>query len=786
MRIHSPAKALAIITLALIGATAPAANAQGISWPEDQALPTFAEPRALDVADIRELDGDLKLLLGTLQGVINRTEPRIYLIGDDAPIEGPQTWLETLGVPYTLEPDPLALVERYADEIAGTIVFDPDVPDSINVATTMAGLEDAIVASPDLAEALAEDYGLEILEDLRGRFTDRLDAYEWQFENLWSQTTHRMLVGLPPTRGVGIPPDLPDHYTVLADVEEHIHDASNRETLELDLSEHLGGEGIWLRFDDVFTGDGWGPAVGQVLVHADGEPIADFIPGTAEEEPFLYDGTGSQIGTNQPQHRFADGNARFVYQFDPPPGTEELTVRVQVWNEYRISVSSVQPARPYATGYAYLRDYAVANRAMVFWLDPNVPGERALFERIMSETEPPTPYLGWFAQDVAGEFAGTELVSSHGVYVVPADWFENMSVHSGVRAPISKSQRSLTAPPLENKVYVTFVMSEGDNLQYNEHRMRQLWDDPQRGDVPINWSASPLLADAAPGILSHYQRTATANDLLIAGPSGAGYIYPAPWPADQFDVYAAQTRSYMRATGMDIVYVLNRVDHSDVPLPPDKASAYAEQIKPRGMFIHWGGTTETQLLGDALPLATVRGASGRQEVQSAIEDAAAGWDGESPLFLTIGVLAWGTTPTHLAEVADALGPEFEIVRADQYFKLVRQAHGIATPKLKVRANPRKLRIAPKRKRVRLALRVANDGDMPSGRVRLCAKAPRKRMRIAGKRCVAREIADAAAVRHRFTLRPRPAARGKLTRVKLIARGPRAGKQHAIVRLRVRR
>jgi len=781
VRDHSPATLLAIATLALTGLCAPAAHAQqsqGISWPEGQALPTFAEPSALDVVELPGLEGDLKLLLGTLQGVVNRAEPRIYLIGDDAGIEGRYAWLDTLGIPYEVETDPLALVEKYADEVEGTIVYDPALADSINVATTLAGLKDAVVASPDLAQTLADDYGLEVIEDLRGRFESRLDAYEWQFEELWPQATHRMLIGLPPERGGG---GLPPYYTVLAEAEEHIHGEQNRATYEFDLSDHLGGEAVWVRFEDAFTGDGWGPSVRRVTLRADGQPIADFVAGSAEEAPYLYDDRGSQVASGS--HRFADGGARFVYRFEPPASASELTLSVDMSNEFKVSVTNVEPKRD---GYAYLRDYAVANRAMVFWLDPNISAERELFERIMGETEPPTPYLGWFAQDVAGEFAGTELVSRYGVYVLAADWFENMSVHSGVRAPIADSQRAATAPPLENKVYVTFVMSEGDNLQYNEHRMRQLWEDPRRGDVPINWSTSPLLADAAPGILAHYQGTATPNDYLIAGPSGAGYIYPVHWPAGEFNSFAAQTSEYMRATGMDVVYVLNRADHHDVPLPAEIADAYINQVGPRGMFLHWGGSTETTLLGDVLPLATVRGAGGKQEVQNAIAAAAAGWEGTSPLFLTIGVLAWNTTPQHLAEVAEELGPQFEIVRADQYFKLVRQAHGIAVPKLTLRADPRRLRVPAKRKRVRLALRVENVGDMPSGRVRLCVRAQRKRVKVAGKRCVTREVADAGEVRQRFTLRLRRAARGKLTRVKLTARGPRVGKQRVVARLRVRR
>jgi hypothetical protein len=654
--------------------TAFAAPGGGISWPQGQALPRFAAPKRLDVTDITTLSGDEKLLLGTLQGVVNRTLPRVYLIGDDATGgEGPTTWLDAIGVPYTTHDDAWRLVEKYRSSVRGVICFDPDVPDSINVATTLAGLENAVVASPAIAERLTADYGLKVLEDLRGRFASRIEAYTWQFEHLWSRTTHRMLVGLPPQRDVAVPPGVPEGYTTLAKVDAHEHDAANRQVYKFDLTDQLGGEGVWVRFDDAFTGDGWGPAVTEVVLSADGTEVARFTPGTDAEEAYLFDANNSQTSLGPPLHRFADGDRYFVYQFEPPAGTQQLTLAVEMWNEFTLSVTNAEPVIPGQEGFAYLRDYAVANKAMTFWLDPNVPEERTLFEQIMSDVAPATPYLGWFAQDIAGEFGGTELCSAHGVYVLAADWFENMSVHSGARAPISDEQKPAPRVRLENKIYVTYTMSEGDNLQYNEHRLRVLWDNPARGDVPINWTTSPLLKDAARHFLSHYQRTATANDLLVAGPSGAGYIYPNPWPDETFAAFTNQTRRYMADTGMDIVYVLNRVDHADVDLSEAKARAYVEDVRPTGMLLNWGGTSETSLLLGRTPLSTIRGVGAVDEAQNTLAAVLEDWDGTSPAFVALGVNAWSVTPEDLVTVTESLGPEFRVVRGDQYFDLVARA-----------------------------------------------------------------------------------------------------------------
>lgn len=554
-------------------------------------------------------------------------------------------------------------------------MVDSDVADSINVATTLAGLRDAVVATPALADRLEREYHLPVLEDLRGRFASRLEAYEWQFSHLWPHTTHRMLIGLPPLKDVSLPPGVPAGYDTLLKAEEHLHDASNRDVYEFDLSDYLGGEGIWVRFDDAFTNDGWGPAVTEVVLQADGTKVARFTPGTEEEEPFPFDLGNSQTSLGPPLHRFADGTRYFVYRFAPPAGTRELTLDVEMWNEFTVSVTDEEPAVPGRVAFAYLRDYAVATKAMTFWLDPNIPEERALFQRIMREVAPGTPYLGWFAQDIAGEFGGTELCSAHGVYVLAADWFENMTVHSGAGGRIRDRQQVVPPPPLENEIYVTFTMSEGDNLQYNEHRLRVLWEDPARGSVPINWTTSPLLKDAARNFLSYYQRTATDNDLLVAGPSGAGYIYPNPWPDDTFHVFAEQTRRYMADTGMDIVYVLNRVDHRDVDLSDAKAAAYVEHVRPRGMLLNWGGNSRSSMLLGRTPLSTIRGVGAVDEAQRALAEAKEGGDGTSPRFVALGVNAWSMTPQDLLQVAESFGPEYAVVRGDQYVELVRQALG---------------------------------------------------------------------------------------------------------------
>jgi hypothetical protein len=509
----------------------------------------------LDLLDLEPLSSDEQLAATVLAGLINRDPsrgPMVYLLGNQE--EGRETWLGELRlehlnrVPHSnLE----SVVHRYRSDVGGLVVYDPALPDSINVAVTLCGLEGCIPASPELAERLASRVPLPIHTDLRGRFSSRLDAYAWQFIELWPRCSHRLLVGIPPAKG--------------------------------------------------------------------------------------------------------------------------------------------NPPTPYG---GLLHDFAAAEQALVFWLDPELPGERSLLEAIFSAVPPCTPYLGWFPQDVAGEFSGTELASAHGVYVVAADYCANLSLLSASRRaegpdlgvstgdpspPGGDDSSAVTASPLslEKKIYVTFTFSEGDNLQYMQHRMRRLWDDPARGQVPLNWSVSPCALDFAPALLDFYLGSRTAEDCLIAGPSGAGYCYPNAWPVTELRTFTRQTANAMRRLGLELVWVLNRTAGKSVTLTSEVARAYQEDISPLGMLLNYEPQAETVVLEEGLPQAVTAGVSSRDEALRVLAFAALLWDESAPLFISLGVLAWSMTPSDVAAVVGRLGESpYQVVRGDDFFRLVRQAYGL--------------------------------------------------------------------------------------------------------------
>ena len=640
-----------------LGALALGARSKLAAEPElfsGHALPHFPAPYHLDVGAIQSLSGDQQALLTTLQGVVNRRQPRLYWIPGSDPTD--QEWLDTIDIPNTKAADPWSLIGKYRREIRGAILYDINVPDTINVATSLAGLQDAVIATPELAGELR----LPVLEDLRGKFADKFAAYNWLLDQYWPRLNHRHVAAIGPSNTISVPGV---QWKTLLQVSEHVHDASNKAVYTADLSGLLGGKAVYVRFQDAYSSEGWGPSVQQVTVIADGKTIASFQPGSDAEKPFLYDVDGSQLAS---AWRFADGSSDFIYSFTPPVGTKTLTLQTLMWNQYLVTGTNTAPEAQVAN--PNFRDYIVATRSMVFWLDPLIPAETSLFAAILQKLPPDSLYLGWFPQGHESE--GVTLCAQHSVAIGATDYFQNGTVFGGVRADVESMQPAAPSTPLQNKIYVTFTMSEGDNLQYDQHRMRQIWDDPMRGQAPINWSIDPLMLDAAPSILSYYQRTQTSNDLLVVGPSGAGYTFPGEWPAADLARFTERTGRYMKRTGMNVIYALNRDNTNNIALSEAVAARYIQDVNPLGILYNWESTSQLSLPAN-LPVFTQIGISSLSDGQTAIANAQAAWDGKSPAFLAIGVLAWNLQPSDVNTLVNSLGSQFEAVRADVFFNLVR-------------------------------------------------------------------------------------------------------------------
>jgi hypothetical protein len=510
------------------GADADASVPQmGMTWPQGQIFPSFAPPGALDVVMSSGRANDVLTLVTTLQGLVNKTVPRIY-ISDDGTTA--RLWLTEMHATTTVVSDPLSLLTKYRSEIAGIVIDDDAVPDTLNLATTIAGLKGGIVASPALATTLtAAPYNLPVLDDLRtNHFASKLDVYQYELDHYSAQATHRLIIGLTPS--------IVDH----------------------------------------------------------------------------------------------------------------------------------------------LRDYAVATQAMMVWLDPTVAAEKSLLGQFLALLPPNSPYMGWWTN----EPEGVKTAATYAVPVYAADWSMNLTVLGGT----PRGSTPPTAPPppvLENKLYIAIFMSDGDNLQEDEGLVPLKWADSNRGNVPISWTLSPALVDVSPVILRYFQRTATVNDLLVSGPSGLGYTYPAQWPGTTFDDYTKVSGRYMDAAGLRVATVWN----NGADLSPTNAQAYASNVPNLLGLTIQDSTTAEQFVGTGLPIErmTLSYGDNASILETGVDNALHTYDGTKPVFAAIqGDMNQGTiNPSAFLDVQShyAANTNVVFVRGDHFFQLVSRAHAPPAHKL---------------------------------------------------------------------------------------------------------
>ncbi|MBN1902165.1 hypothetical protein JW926_12645 [Candidatus Sumerlaeota bacterium] len=119
----------------------------------------------------------------SLQGIVNRDAPRIYLFPKPDGFE--KHWIEWYKS-YGLEGEEVTaenLLSTYANRARGYIVYDPETPDSLNAAIALAGVESALVCHPSSAPKL-DSLGLSLLADFSGKWENKISAAQWAVQNI--------------------------------------------------------------------------------------------------------------------------------------------------------------------------------------------------------------------------------------------------------------------------------------------------------------------------------------------------------------------------------------------------------------------------------------------------------------------------------------------------------------------------------------------------------------------------------------------------------------------------
>lgn len=178
-------------------------EADELCWPEDRLIPLFLPPastiKTLDLNAFGFSDEE-RVMFCTLQGIINRTRPRLLLYNHNE--EPRTTWpnahsLRTSAVTES----PYQLVKLYAEEIKGLVLYSTQrSAHYTNLAVTIAGLDRLLPVTAAIRDKLvAAGMDFPVVEDLTElTYSNAVGVYKHLYSNYWNRCNHRLIINEAP------------------------------------------------------------------------------------------------------------------------------------------------------------------------------------------------------------------------------------------------------------------------------------------------------------------------------------------------------------------------------------------------------------------------------------------------------------------------------------------------------------------------------------------------------------------------------------------------------------
>ena len=348
--------------------------------------------------------------------------------------------------------------------------------------------------------------------------------------------------------------------------------------------------------------------------------------------------------------------------------------------------------------HSHLRDYLVANKIFTFWvtgkddgnpLNSNTAKEKEFIRKLLATKIPVgIPVIGFpcgGAGEGIGEIEGVLIIGRTGKYHVCNNWRPNLTVWSGLDAK-KKQYRQL--PPqnikLENdKVYVSLLMSDGDNMNTWFNWFKEYWQSPEHGQIPIAWTMGPTIIDMQGPLVDYYFDDLKQTDSIGCAVSGAGYIHPAHFGLDfkqehrdkVWKEYLRITDKYMNKLDMNWIHIFRFGDAENVPY-----KSIGEMPSVKSIFSDYWGWLEYDKMNYM---------AGDVPVFHALKDTNNGLPNDPvgiilkntpqqrPLFMHIFLTNWLWKYPDIKKMVDHLPEDFIVVRPDEmtmlYKKMVRAA-----------------------------------------------------------------------------------------------------------------
>lgn len=354
------------------------------------------------------------------------------------------------------------------------------------------------------------------------------------------------------------------------------------------------------------------------------------------------------------------------------------------------------------TGLSFqMRDLASAVGGAVVYLSCSGGTETWMFKKYLNTMVPGESILaGWYADQ---ERELMTVAAQCGLSCVPSDFFNNPTVFA------QKQEIQVTAvpdmPDLENKIYIAYFLSDGDNIQYDMHAMREFWDNNSsaQGKVPVNWTISPALVDIAPGMMNYYYTRATDSECFVCGPSGMGYTMPKNTFGSnkgnnflsntKFKAFVNMTNTYLQKSGLRTVTIWDNLSLSQRRIYSQNApylyGITVQHFTNSSLKARFTGVTNDMLFIQQTPGYFAQNAEGNlplSEIGNHVKEAVKylKYNSNKPVFVATQASVWAyhnindivKLEQELSDYyAEIYGKDVvEFVRADHFFNLYYEAN----------------------------------------------------------------------------------------------------------------
>ncbi len=418
--------------------------------------------------------------VATLQGIVNRVGPTLYLRFVDSHTVGGKNiddyWLDKLREPgqwlhgrrIETVSGIVALVEKYRHAVNGAVVYDPNVPATSNLASTIAGVENLIAVRYDPSP-----------DSLYGQLIEKgpkLPVRVWLLEPN----------GASLFTGTGKIPGTERASTGSAKCDAY----------------------LWMKHNYLDTG------------RCDGSYGAFFIDSYWMRNPRATVPNHHTL-TN---HDFFVGKKAFFFDLNvwtdetpvddrgQKPGTDRATLMELLHSAYRHGgrerMIHLGGFTPWA--YKYTTHGSAGGK------HDGVPTEWE-YGRIASA------YNGYMDPGAIG-FGAIANASFFTHFPLEKSYPQKWVTHEDLR------KRGYLTPEgrvrFDGRDFIVFYVGDYDAAAWVYQRVIDIWDDENRGKVPLMWCISPMLERRIPMALDYMRRTATPNDYFAAADNGAGYLNP--------------------------------------------------------------------------------------------------------------------------------------------------------------------------------------------------------------------------------------------------------------------